>query len=156
MPMGCRSATVGVPLLAALVLFAGCSGGGEAKSAAREQSHIKTLAVLYGTYVGSHRGQLPPNEAAFKQYVQASSAQSRGGVTVADPQSIFVSERDAQPYVILYGDAARRGPSGGPAGSPVVIYEQVGVDGLRFVASNMGAVEEVDQARFKQLVSQQR
>ena len=152
--MGCRSVTARLALLAVLALFAGCSGSQEAKSAAREQSHIKTLAILYGTYVGSHRGQVPPNEAAFKQYVQASTAQGRAGVTVADPKSLFVSERDSQPYVILYGDAARRAPPGGPAGAAVVIYEQVGVDGMRFVASNMGAVEEVDQERFKQLVSQ--
>jgi hypothetical protein len=147
-----RSAAVGTMLLAAVAGFVGCSGGQAAKSAAREQSHIKTLAVLYGSYVGTHRGQVPPNEAAFKQYVQASSSENRGGVTVTDPQSLFVSERDGQPYVILYGDAVRRAPTGGPAGAPVVIYEKVGVDDMRFVASNMGAVEEVDQERFKKLV----
>jgi len=34
----------------------------------------------------------------------------------------------------------------------VVAYEQEGVNGKRFVASKMGAVEEVDEARFRKMV----
>jgi hypothetical protein len=33
-----------------------------------------------------------------------------------------------------------------------VAYEQEGVDGKRYVATVVGAVEEVDEARFRELV----
>ena len=38
------------------------------------------------------------------------------------------------------------------AGQPVIAYEQEGVGGKRFIASSLGAVDEVDEATLAQLV----
>ena len=51
--------------------------------------------------------------------------------------------------MVLYG--APDGPPG-PGGAPVIAYEQEGVGGKRFVASSLAAIEEVDEARFRELV----
>jgi len=61
---------------------------------------------------------------------------------------MFVSSRYKKPYMVIYGPTSGEGP----AGQPVIAYEQEGMNGKRFVASKMGAVEEVDEARFRKMV----
>jgi len=117
----------------------------------QEQSNLKPLATLYGRFIGQHRGQPPANETQFKQFINSGGKDLLSSFNVSSADELFVSSRDGKPYVVLYGPEAAKGPPG-PAGSPVVAYEQEGVGGKRFVASSMGAVEEVDEARFKQLV----
>ena len=135
---------------ACCILPLGC-GGSQRESEAREQSNLKPLALLYGQYIGQNRGQPPASEEQFKQFVRALSSERLASLGVTDVEQIFVSSRDQKPYVVLYGQAALSGPPG-PAGAPVIAYELEGAGGTRFVASNMGAVEEVDEARFKELV----
>ena len=130
--------------LGAFPLGCGRDSGGEAQ----EQSNLKPLAILYGQYTGQHQGRPPANEAEFKEYVRSQSTMLES-FQVTDPESLFISSRDEKPYVIKYG--AADGPPG-PGGYPVVAYEQEGVGGKRFVASSVGAVDEVDEAKFKELV----
>jgi hypothetical protein len=58
---------------------------------------------------------------------------------------LFVSERDGQPLVVVYGSP--------PAGSDVVVYEHTGVNGKRLVGHRIGMVEEADEATFKSLTA---
>ena len=125
----------------------GCSS--QKKSAPREESGLKKLAMVYGRYLSQHRGQPPANEAEFKKYVQSLSPAERASYGVDDAGRIFISNRDEKPYVIIYGPP--KGPPG-PGGAPVIAYEQEGKDGKRWVTSDLGAIEEVDDARFRQLV----
>ena len=136
-----------------LVVFcaflAGCSS--HQANLEQEQSNLKPLALFYGQFQGQ-RGRPPASEAEFKEHLRSMTPQDFAAWGVTDLDSIFVSSRDNQPYVVLYGDAAKNAPRG-PADSPVIAYEKVGVGGKRFVASVLGAVEEVDEQRFKQLVA---
>lgn len=135
-----------VALVAATMLVAGC--GQQTQSKKQQESRLKPLSLLYGQYMGQHRGQPPQNEAEFKKFVESQkSFLTQFGIT--DPATLFISERDGQPFVVIYGK-----PSGPAAlgGQPVIAYEKVGAGGKRFVASQLGAVEEVDEARFKELV----
>jgi hypothetical protein len=127
-----------------------CGCGSNEKQVQRESSNLKPLMVLYGRYIGQHKGQPPPSEAAFKEFIKSAdtSALPAGGVKT-DVDSLFISTRDHKPYVIIYGQP--KGPAG-PGGQPVVAYEQEGVGGQRYVASTLGAIEEVDDAKFRQLV----
>jgi hypothetical protein len=124
----------------------GC--GSHKKSLAREQSGIKKLALVYGRFLSQHRGRPPANEAEFKKYVQALSPADLASFGIDDSNRIFISNRDDKPYVVIYGKP--HGPPG-PGGSPVIAYEQEGKAGTRWVASALGAVEEVDEARFREL-----
>jgi hypothetical protein len=132
-------------MMIASLLAVGC--GSNENKVEQETSNLKPLMVLYGRYVGQHRGQPPPNEAAFKEFIKSadtSALPSGGGKNI---DSLFISTRDQKPYQIIYG--AANGPPG-PGGQPVVAYEQEGVGGRRYVASVLGAIEEVDEARFRQ------
>ena len=131
-----------------LLCLAGC--GSQSQSKPREQSNLKPLSIFFGQYRGQHRGEAPASEAEFKAFLGTISKEQLASFGVQDVNSLFLSTRDQKPYVILYGDASKNNPPG-PAGFPVVAYEQEGVGGKRFVASS-GAVQEVDEAEFKRLV----
>ena len=135
---------------ALLLIASGCTRN-QKQSAPQETSSLKSLAIVYGRYLGTHRGEPPADEAGFKQFVQSLPPEQLAAMKATDTNQLFTSARDHEPYVIVYGKPT--GPPG-PAGSPVIAYERTGIEGKRFVASSMGAVEEVDEARFKQLVPQ--
>ena len=50
------------------VLVTGCQNP-QNESAAREQSNLKPLAILYGQYLGQHRGQPPKDAEQFKKFI---------------------------------------------------------------------------------------
>jgi hypothetical protein len=130
----------------------GCTGG-QKQSQQREESGLKTLAILYMQFSSRHRGAGPANEAEFKKFIQGLPETQRTAMGVKDVEKLFVSDRDGKPYVILYGAKASAAPGPkGPSAAPVVGYEQTGSGGRRFVASALGAVEELDEAAFKQRV----
>lgn len=106
---------------------------------------------MYLNYAVS-KGTGPPSEAVFKQYLRSLEGfvlQMNG----MDPQAIdasFVSGRDQEPFVVLYGVAI--GEMSGTS-APLVAYEQKGVEGRRLVAYANTKVELVDQARLDQLLA---
>jgi hypothetical protein len=139
---------------ALLFVFSLCLAGGcsENQSAEREQSNLKPLAVFYGQYLGQHRGQPPANEQDFKKFLEAMGKDRLASMQVKSVDELFVSPRDGKPYVILYGSVSKSGaelPS-----TTVIAYEQAGKGGKRFIARILGAVEEIDEAKFKELVPQ--
>jgi hypothetical protein len=137
------------PLSLACVLAVAAGGCTRNASQETESSNMKPLAVFYGRFISMHRGQPPASEEEFKSYLKTLSPESLQSFNVTDINSLLVSTRDKKPYVIRYGKVT--GPAG-PGGMPVVAYEQEGVDGKRYVATVVGAVEEVDEARFRELV----
>jgi len=128
----------------------GCGGPGGGASRAREESGLKPLGIFYARFVPQHQGKPPKDEAEFKAYLNEPQnlEELQKVFNVSNADAIFVSSRDKKPYVVIYGPTSGEGP----AGQPVVAYEQEGVNGKRFVASKMGAVEEVDEARFRKMV----
>jgi len=132
-------------------LLCGCSGASREASRAQEASSLKPIAIYYGSFVGRHRGQAPKNEDEFKAYLrEKENAESlQAAFHVTDIDNLFVSPRDKKPYVIYYGEIPT---SSGPGGAPVIAYEKEGVEGKRFVASAVGAVQEVTEEAFRKMV----
>jgi hypothetical protein len=121
------------------VTLTGC-GGGDASSNAH--SHIRVLTRFY-TRVSMELKRPPKDEAEFKDKIKATNADlSAFGADSVD--ELFVSERDGQPLKVVYGSP--------PKGSDVVVWETTGVDGKRMVGHQIGSVEEVDEAKFRELV----
>jgi hypothetical protein len=119
----------------------GCGGGGsEAKKQAL--SHVRLLTSLH-TKASSQLGRFPKDEQEFKATIEGSDV-SLEALKVDSLDELFVSARDGQPLVVVYGAPL--------VGSDVVVYEQIGVDGMREVGHRIGMVEEVDAARFAELV----
>jgi hypothetical protein len=99
--------------------------------------------LLTNLYAKSERelGRSPANEQEFKAAIGKMDI-SLEAMKVGSIDELFVSERDGQPFVIVYGQS----PQG------VVAYEQTGVDGKRQVGFKLGNIEDVDEARFRELV----
>jgi hypothetical protein len=126
----------------------GCGGGGQA-SAPLQESGLKPISVFYGRFLSQHRGQPPKDEAEFKTFLATMPPEEWKGFKFENMDAAWNASRDKQPYVIVYG-AAPAGP--GLNGAPVIAYEKQGVGGKRYVASWNGDVQEVDEAKFKELV----
>ena len=134
------SGALSVLLVASLM---GCTSS-DPGAADRQSSNLKPLAVLYGVYLREHRGQPPANEEEFKTWVRNYDAKKREAVGAKDAESIFVSSRDNKPYKFVFG--------GSQTHDAVVVYEQEGVNGKRYVGTSVGNVEELDEATFRQRV----
>ena len=124
--------------------------GCETKTASKPQqeSHLKPLALMFGQYTGQHRGQTPSDEAAFKQFVRSNTAFLSN--FKVDGENVFVSERDGKPYVILV--RASQG-SARPCRAPRLLRTNRKASTAGGSSPNsLGAVQEVDEIRFRELV----
>jgi hypothetical protein len=116
----------------------GCSTG----DGDEHQTNLRGLAAYYGQYQAKNRGQLPPNEKAFKDFI-AADLSTGGAPTSADKiDAMFVSNRDGKPFVIRYGvDKSWQFPH-------LMAYEQEGRSGIRHVGYALGGVEAVSDEQF--------
>ena len=131
------------PLLlpAFLLASAGCNGKNE-NALKVESSHVRLLTNLHGL-ASSKLGHAPRDEQDFKQGI-AAAHMSPEKLKVGSIDELFVSERDGQPLVVVYGTP--------PKNSDVVVYERAGVNGKRQIGHRIGMVEEVDETHFNELV----
>lgn len=129
-----------------LVNVVGCSSGASDTSEP-DVSRIKQLTALYASYLNRNADRPPANEGELKQYIaeRGDPVLKLAGVSTVD--ELFVSPRDNEPHVVLYGNEAakliRRG---------VVTHEKTGVNGRRLVGHRMGFVDELDDAEFRTLL----
>lgn len=128
-----------LPLLLAFV--AGCRKHEAAGSWQRETSHVRSLTSLYGEATAK-LGHLPQDEQEFKRAIGALGVRpEKMGVTSLD--QLLISERDHKPLIVIYGIHRPQ--------CDVVVYEQAGWAGKRWVGHRIGMVEEMDEAAFRQL-----
>ena len=129
--------------VAAVLTLAGC-GSQSSTSSGKKIPHIRAITSMYATATSALGGP-PADEAQFKAEIEKIKPE----LDVLDVSSIdelFVSDRDGQPLVIVYGKD-RKG-----AVPEVVAYEQAGKDGIRLVGNRNGQVVEADAAQFANLV----
>ena len=138
---------MGLLCLSMLASLVGCDGGSRPQPKA--EAHLQALAVFYGRYLSQNRGQSPADEKAFKEFLAKLAPSEFTGFGLSTSDEMFVSPRDNHPYVVRYNVPV--GPPT-PQGSSVVAYEQTGAAGKRYVAFALGGVEQVDDARLRQLV----
>lgn len=138
-PTSLFQAAVGCLLL--LLLCAGVGCGTKPAEVSPQAESMRALAVAYGQYVTQHRGRPPKNEAALRKFVEANMATFEASFGVTSVDDLFTSPRDNEPYVVTYGKQAK-----------IVAYEKNGLDGMRYIADDLGIVEEVDEATFAERV----
>jgi hypothetical protein len=126
------------------VVLAGCTGN-QGAGPSVQLSHVRLLTGMH-TRASTQLRRPPKDEQEFKEFIKSSNV-SLETMGVNSVDEMFISERDGQPLGVAYGS-----PQGG---SDVVVWETVGVDGKRLVGHSIGMVEEVDEAKFKELVPQQ-
>ena len=132
-----------------LAVGLGCSSQKNVADEKPNDSHIKPITSLYTGYMNRHADRPPASEAEFKQFIAEGGDAVLKAAGVSTLEELFVSPRDNQPYVILYGNDAARLISRG-----IVVYERNGNGGRRLVGYRMGFVNEVDDAEFRKLVPQ--
>jgi hypothetical protein len=134
-------------LVAGLIMTGGtgCNSQVAGDSAAADVSRIKALTTFYTSYMNRNGGP-PPSEAEFKRYIaeKGEPLLKSSGITADE---IFISPRDNEPLVVLYGSAAAKLLNQG-----VVTYERTGVGGRRLVGYRAGSVNEIAEAEFRKLV----
>jgi hypothetical protein len=141
-------------VLAGLVLGVGCSK--EAPMSSPEEVNLKKMTVLFGQFRGQNKGQPPQNAQQFKDFLKKldKGTLDRQGIDANNLDQLLVSSRDGKPFV--WRDRKHMGAGGAPgvgsSGMTVMIFEQEGKGGKRMVAYDVGKVEEVDEATFRQLV----
>ena len=124
-----------------LLVNLGCNPPAEPEAVQQQLASMRGLAVSYGQYCSQHRGRPPRSEEAFKKFIESQGDAFLESFGATEIDDLFVSPRDGEPYVVVYGKKAE-----------VVAYEQTGADGMRFVAYDIGAVEEIDEATFEEKV----
>lgn len=128
----------------ALATLVGC---GEANApASGADPNLAMLTKIYVDHMNAHQGNPPKDEAAFKDYIRQHGAHRLKGADMNELDALFVSTRDNQPLVFIYGinaDPRRQ--------STVIGYEQSAIDGKRTVGYRHGTAELVDEARFTEL-----
>jgi hypothetical protein len=141
-----RSIVRGLLLVALVAALAGCSRT-PSVAGKPEISHLRPLTVLYAS-AASALHHPPQNEAEFKKYIASQKGKLLDVLKVENPDAIFISERDEQPYVVNYVTS--------PGGKipDVVAYEKVGVNGKQMVGFATGVVVDMDEAQFREAVPQ--
>jgi hypothetical protein len=129
-----------------LASMAGCSSNGASANGA--DPNLAMLTKIYVDHMNAHQGNPPKDEAAFKDYIRQHSAHRLKGADMNELDALFVSTRDHQPLVFIYGISAdpRRQ-------SAVIGYEQSTIGGRRTIGYRYGTAELVDDARFTELAS---
>ena len=126
-----------------LSLFVAAAIGCNEQGGGREsrESNLRLVAVLYSQYLAAHDGQAPRDADEFRAYVQSlgPGVLQRAGLSGLD--ELFVSPRDGRPFAVKYQDG--NWPLDG-----AIAYEQVGAEGTRYVAANLGGVTEITDEEF--------
>lgn len=137
-------------LLAAL---AGCGSNVAGIVGDMNAANINRLSNLYTAYQKQHGWHGPKDEAALKSFITTEMHPDKLKLMGVDRSAVdlcFVSERDGQPFKVKYG------VKGGFRVVAPVVFEAVGVDGLRQIGStNSVKPEEADAARYDKLWKQE-
>jgi hypothetical protein len=138
--------------LFALLAVAGCGSDEELNSPTAKR--LKGIATYYLDLAFARSGKGPANEQELKKHLrrqERSDLLSHG----VDPQiidsTLFVSERDQEPFVVRYGLSITE--IGGGDKAPLVAHEKTGKDGKRLAALANGKVVLVDEAGLQSLTS---
>lgn len=113
---------------------------------AKATSRLRALVSLYNRHIIAN-GKPPADATAFEQFIAEKGGAMLEKLQVDTPKELLISERDGEPFVVVYDGSP-------PAGSSreVVAYEKQGIDGRRWVGFRIGAIEELDEPQFQELM----
>src|SRR5947207_15917680 len=110
-------------LLSGLAIVLGCSGSDTLNSPTA--ARLKKLSTMYLDYAVARNGGGPASEDVLKKHIRNSDGRTlqANGIDKNEIDSLFISERDQQPFVVIYGIGIRQ-ISGNS--KTVVAYEKTG------------------------------
>jgi hypothetical protein len=162
----------------ALVLTSLVSTGCEAtaeRSINEASLRLRKLSQMFLRYASSHKGEMPRDEKALKDFIKTIPEQERTGMEIKSIDDLFISPNDSKPFIIKYGlksggggvmaggvnmpnygKTGPGGPTGGPTGSnarpdmPIMAAEASGAK--RYVLFVSGEVRQMDEADVQRLL----
>lgn len=123
-------------LLASFLFVVGCSSD----KPADDETKLMHLVDFQRQFAEEHDGREPQSADELQAWVSQLDPQELLARHISDVDSLFVSSRDGKPFVIVPRTEAATTSSQ----NRIVAYEQTGVNGLRWVAFDLGQVEEMD------------
>jgi len=137
------------PVLLVTIAVPGC-GSDELNSSTAVK--LKALGTLYLDYAVAKRGQGPSSEKVLKSHMRSlpDFVLQMNGVDPGGIDAVFVSDRDQESFVVLYGITIS-GVSGTSA--PLIAYEKTGKKGKRLVVFANTKVAYVDESQLPGLMS---
>jgi hypothetical protein len=135
--------------LALIIVVGGCSSDNTAARVAQfNKSNIQKASNLYSLYYRAKSSSGPKDAAALKEFASKDVALEQLQLMQIDPKNvdaIFVSERD--------GKALKVKPNvpSNPFAPGAVVFEDTGVNGQRQVGFTNSTVQEVNDAKYKEL-----
>jgi hypothetical protein len=141
-----RAMLLGTSLLIVLGLLGYFLSGGRMTGSKERvltptEVRLMKVAALYREYNAAT--QRPPADIdELKNWVKRLDKRRLNFLDVDEVDSLFVSERDQQPFVL---------DPPPPSIGPILAHEKTGTGGKRFVVSSTGNVTEVDEENFKQM-----
>ena len=137
------------PLALALLAAPGC---GSDELSSPTAAKLRGLATLYLDYAVSNHGSGPASEQVLKKHARGlpDFVVRANGVDPEALDAVFVSERDGEPFVVLY--QIRLGRISGTQAA-LIAHEKTGKNGKRLVVFANAKVEHVDDARLQELTS---
>jgi hypothetical protein len=130
-----------------LAMALGCNSQQSGSDGTTGVPRIKGLTALYISFMNNNAGRPPASEDEFKRYVAEKGGPVFDSAGVSTAEEMFISPRDNEPYVILYGNDAAKLLSRG-----IVAHERTGVNGSRLVGRRAGSIEDLGEAEFRKLV----
>lgn len=136
---------VALILFFAIVGQSGCESHTSGVTQTSTKTRIEHLFNLYKSYVETKK-KAPPNEQALREHAKELTEQQLDDLLIGrDLESIFVSDRDNEPFQIAFGQMVKSG------GEPVaIIHEKTGANGMKYVALSIGYAEEYDEETLQQ------
>jgi hypothetical protein len=135
-------------LAASVLLSSGCSGDDALNSPAAKK--LKALGDVYLDYAVAKSGGGPADQAQLVKHMRSMPefVLRDKGIDPKNLDDLFTSERDQEPFVVLYGTGVTEfsGDS-----KQVLAYEKTGKNGKRLLVFASTKVAHVDEAELEQL-----
>jgi hypothetical protein len=146
------SVRLSVALSVVLVVVVALPGCGSNELESPTAKKLRALGNFYLEYAVAKNGKGPENEQELKKHIRATPDHvlSVNEIDRASIDSLFSSERDREPFVVVYGQTIKQ--VGGNS-APVVAHEKSGANGKRLVGFANGKVELVDESRLNELLA---
>jgi hypothetical protein len=140
-----RAAVLYLLLAASVIVLFGCSGGrGGDDPHARLRAGMKLLGLEYGGYLAQRNGSPPPDEAAFRSYLQ-SRLTSLSDFGVKNLDDLLPPGRDGRPLMLIIAAKLPASERGGVVWSA---HEATAVDGFRLACDSRGGIHELSDEIF--------
>ena len=142
---GVRRLMASVIIGSLLAATSGCNDPTAGYTETEAKNRLTRLLRLYQLHVEKTK-KGPASEQELREFAKQLTAKERDDYLIGeDVESIFVSSRDNQPFVIKYNLNVK------PGGEPrAVAWEATGQEGRRYVALSIGYVEEYSEETFQQ------